>query len=313
MTVGETQPKMNAEWPRAGTTVYAPFNISGWALDTGGGEGVGTGVDQVQVFEGSVCSGKLLGETNAFYLRSDVMRHFDLDSSYQNGGFGVIIADVDPGALTYTVCARSALTGQPQKSTRTVTVGSAYAFEENFTDGDISQNPNWRANNDAYSIVDEILHSSGLQDGNRYRTIYETDIQISASDYLEFSYRGMIKSGDLEGIQGITVVLVGIVGGYDLNIQRGVIHGFDTDQTSISLSYRDNVSIFDLIVTQYSPEYDRYYLVKAIRENGFWTLYVDGIAVGTASDPLEISEFQKVHMPLTGKVSIDDIHVLTSP
>ena len=125
ITVGQTQPKMNAEWPRAGSTVYAPFNISGWALDTGGGEGVGTGINKVQVYDGNACSGKLLGETTTFHPRSDVMRYFNLDSSYQNGGFAMAVKDVDPGSLTYTVCAFSTLNGQAQKSTRTVTVGSS--------------------------------------------------------------------------------------------------------------------------------------------------------------------------------------------
>ena len=101
--------------------------------------------------------------------------------------------------------------------------------------------------------------------------------------------------------------------GYDLNIQNGYAHGFPTNQHSISFTYRADNTFYDLIVSDFTPNYDQAYDVKAIRQDGIWSLYADNSLIGTAPDPAGLTEFHHVHMPLAGSVVIDNVVIQTKP
>ena len=191
-------------------------------------------------------------------------------------------------------------------------------FTENFDDGELDNNPTWTYTTTAWEIIDGKLHSDGLmQDSSgRYRTLFDTTTSIEVeNDYLEMSYYGTLKSvGNPQPGVSTVIALINhdVPAGYDLNIQNGYAHGFPTNQHSISFAYRANNTFYDLIVSDFVPNYDQEYFVKAIREEGVWSLYADGVLIGTAADPGGLTEFDTVHMPLAGSVIMDDILVKTS-
>ena len=101
--------------------------LHGWAIDTVAGNGNGPGVDLVRMYKGDSCAGEVLGEdTNLPWYPNNVGRSFDyLDESYHNRTYTIALLDPKPGNLTFTVCARSAVTGEFEASiTRTIHVYS---------------------------------------------------------------------------------------------------------------------------------------------------------------------------------------------
>jgi hypothetical protein len=84
-----------------------PFTIGGWSVDTRLGVGNGPGVDLIQAYEGSSCSGELIAETPLTIDRPDVLDHLGLDESYRQSGYHLHITDADRMRYEVTVCALS--------------------------------------------------------------------------------------------------------------------------------------------------------------------------------------------------------------
>ena len=205
----------------------------------------------------------------------------------------------------------------------TIAVGASpsIVFFDDFSDGELENNPTWTHYNNAYSIVNGELHSDGMdvENDGRWRNFFDSfDVSFTANDYVELSYRGLLKSvGNPQDGRGTTLSIIDTTQpngeGYDLNIQNGYVHGFPTNKYSISLSYRANVWLYDLIVSDFVPVDDTFYEVRAVRQGGIWTLYSDGTLIGTAADPLGLTNFDMVHMPTSGSVIIDDVVVKAIP
>lgn len=193
-------------------------------------------------------------------------------------------------------------------------VSGTVIFEDDFSDGDYTNTPEWILTAGGNTLVEneEFVHNGDVIDtSDRYWSILYSYINFSADDKLIFSYRGLLKSqGNPQEGRGILLVLLGTNGNrYDLRIQDGFTSGFSTNQHSISLGYGTNDGLGDYITTIFSPEKDRYYDIKAVREQGIWSLYVDNSLIGTAIDTLNISTFHQIHLPMVGSVIIDDINV----
>ena len=102
---------MALESPVNGSTVSAPFAISGWALNKGAPAGTGTGVDTVHVYA-APSSGPVVFVGVATYggARSDVAATFG--AQFTNSGFTLTGGgSLAPGAYTITAYAHNALTG----------------------------------------------------------------------------------------------------------------------------------------------------------------------------------------------------------
>ena len=183
---------------------------------------------------------------------------------------------------------------------------------DDFNDGDIDFNPTWTPTNRAYTVVNGQLHSDGLHadSSDRYTSNYRLEESFESNDYLEFSYRGLLKSvGNPQAGRGTIVSLFGPDGGYEVNIQKGYTNGFPTNKYSISLTYTPPGYRYDLIVSSFEPAYDQYYEVRGVRRNGIFTLYVDDVEIGSAADPLNMTEFTLLRMSLVGSVVVDDVEI----
>ena len=190
-------------------------------------------------------------------------------------------------------------------------VSPQVVFCEDYNDGELDNNPSWVYTNTAWNIINGQLHSDGLiQDSSdRYRTIYESVFsqQIQAPDYLEMSYSGVLKSvGNPQIGRGIQLSLIGEGEVYQLRLQNSVTSGASVNFFSFALSYTGN-GFFDLITSNFAPEYDQEYEIKAIRENGVWTLYVDSQVIDSAADPVGMTVLDKYFFDVVGSVVIDDV------
>lgn len=116
--------QMNIDAPTQGQTLRGPMTIRGWAFDRAAGGGNGPGINLIRVYgNSSTCSGAIVGETAPNIARSDVTTVFGLDPSYINSGFAIPYTHPYEGGFTFTVCARSSVTGQFVRwMTRSVTV-----------------------------------------------------------------------------------------------------------------------------------------------------------------------------------------------
>ena len=201
----------------------------------------------------------------------------------------------------------------------TATPTSPFVFTEDFNDGEIDNNPTWFPNNNvAYSVVDGQLHSDGVHAdaSDRYTNWFISWTTFTANDYLEFSFKAMLKSsGNPQEGRGVKLLLGAANGNsqYDLRIQNGYVDGFPINHHSISFGYGANETLYDLVVSNFTPEYDRFYNLKVIRSAGVFSLYVDDVLIGQASDPLGITQFGSVHLLTVGSGVIDDIQVSTGP
>jgi len=191
-------------------------------------------------------------------------------------------------------------------------------FLDDFTDGELDNNPTWTYSNTAWSIINGQLHHDGaITDGSgRYRTIFDSTINeiIQPLDYLEMSYYGYLKSvGNPQIGTGIELHLVGQGGAYMLRLQKGATSGANVNFFSFALSYTTPNGWVDLIVSNFEPTYDQGYVIKAIRQNGIWTLYVDSQVIGSAADPLQITTYNRFFNDVIGSVIIDDVTLKTLP
>lgn len=193
------------------------------------------------------------------------------------------------------------------------------ALQEDFADGEITSNPVWSVYNNAFAVVDGVLHSDGqiFDQSDRYQVYYTTSVAMPESDFIEFSFLGSLKSaGNPQAGRGIMLVLGSGSSdkGYYINIQRGNTNGFSTNKYSLSLTYGSGGVLADLIVTSYEPNYDQAYEVKAIRLDGSWSLYVDGALIGMTQDPPgTFAQIEVVQILSVGSTTIDDVFVSVSP
>ena len=190
-------------------------------------------------------------------------------------------------------------------------------FEDNFNDGDYTNDPVWllSAGGNIYFSLGELNHDGTIFDGSgRYQSVLPTFDNFSTTDKLEVSYRALLKSsGNPQPGQGILFALGAINGKrYDLRIQDGFTSGFPTNQHSISLGFGEENGLGDYITTNFTPTRDTYYNIKAVREGGIWSLYVDNVLVGTTHDTLGLDDFSNLHLHLVGSLIIDDIVVRVS-
>jgi fibronectin type 3 domain-containing protein len=196
--------------------------------------------------------------------------------------------------------------------------GYARVIYDNFNDNDISQNPTWIADYSGVSVVNGQLHVDGehIDASDRYLNWIRTVQNFSDDNHLEFAFRGALEgTGSPQRGRGVKIRLVPSTGDtcYDLSIQNGETDGFPINHYSISLGYCANSSLYDLITTDYAPQFDRFYDVRAVRENGMFYLYVDGEMIGSAGDPLFITQFgaptQAVDIITVGSVILDNVEV----
>ena len=196
-------------------------------------------------------------------------------------------------------------------------VNTQIAFIEGYEDAQITSDPAWIQGFPSFYFSNGQFHSDGTDhdSSDRYWSIYNSDVTILADDYLELSYEGMLKSvGSPQAGRGIHVGLRGQVGGvnanYILMIQNGNAGGSNINEHSISLVYTSPGGVpTDLIVSNFVPNFDQWYEVKAIRENGVWTLYADENPLGSANAPYHLPNVDQVQMPLVGSVAVDNIVV----
>ncbi|MEM4397632.1 MAG: hypothetical protein QW757_03350, partial [Candidatus Woesearchaeota archaeon] len=184
-----------------------------------------------------------------------------------------------------------------------VSAKNKFFLKEMFKDNDYTTNPVWELDlgGNVY-VVNGVLHHDGinLDDSDRYWSLLSTNTLFSTKDYLELSFKGLLKSeGNPQEGRGIILALYSSdkKKRYDIRIQDGFTSGFPINQHSISLGYGDEDSLGDYIVTSFVPERDRFYNIKAVRKNNLWSLYVDGVLIGTQHDTLQIKEFSMLQMP----------------
>jgi hypothetical protein len=168
--------------------------------------------------------------------------------------------------------------------------------------------------NSVYTITDLGLESDGahLDQSDRYLGGYSMEVSIPLRDYLEFSFRGLLKSnGSPQVGRGIQLTLgsKSTDKNYVLNIQRGYTNGFPTNKYCLSLSAGNIATVNDLIITSYQPNYDQFYEIKAVRVAGKWSLYVDGSKIGETSDPGGPNQIDMLAIYTVGSVVIDNIKV----
>jgi hypothetical protein len=116
-----SNPFMSIDAPAASASVSTTFTIAGWALDNGAGA-AGPGVDLVRIFQGSACSGTVLVSAATLGVsRPDVQSALGLPAQYANSGYQANVS-TSSGPLTFSVCARSTVSGAFTRITRSVTV-----------------------------------------------------------------------------------------------------------------------------------------------------------------------------------------------
>ena len=195
---------------------------------------------------------------------------------------------------------------------------TATIFSDEFSDGNLSADPAWDPEYPAYSIINEALHSDGLNldSSDRYSNGFHhmLDEHIISDDYLVLSYRGLLKGqGNPQAGRGTNMRLISRAPSpsesYNLDIQRGYTNGFPTDKTSISLSIGTNQTLIDVVLWDIAPDYDTPYDVRAVRHKGIWSLYVNGVLMGTAPDALGLTDFDEVALNPVGSVVIDTIQI----
>jgi len=205
--------------------------------------------------------------------------------------------------------------GVNSSAAQSILPGSILALSEHFNDGELTTNPTWTYNNEAFSIIDGQLYSNGLHtDGSgRYSNFYRTYPTFATSDYLEFSFRAMLKSaGNPQAGQGVKLLIIDASGYpcYELRIQNGYVDGFPINHNSLSFGYCADQTLYDVVVSNFAPEYDRFYNIKAVRRNAEFSLFVDGVLIGQAADPLGLTQFGSVFIATVGSTVIDDIEVV---
>lgn len=197
-------------------------------------------------------------------------------------------------------------------------------FYDPFDDLELANDPTWQISipqspGDA-STGELITHGAHVDGSDRYSSQYDVrNLNISAPDYLEISYDGRLipfSQGALyQDGRGIILGIVGPQGRYDLNIQNGYTSGFPTDQNAFSIVYHSPGNFPRNLISSNSIGYPRpvdgvNYHVRAIRQNGAWSLYVDGTLIGSVTEPFQLTQITQVHLPVVGSIAIDNIQVI---
>lgn len=125
-TTGEalTQAHLEVTFPSTDDRIRQVW-IHGWAVDPLAGNLAGPGIDLVRVYKGESCEGEVLGEDSflPWYPTGAGAAYPYLDGSYANRAYTVSLFYPSPGDLTFTICARSTVTGEFEASeTRTIYV-----------------------------------------------------------------------------------------------------------------------------------------------------------------------------------------------
>ena len=188
------------------------------------------------------------------------------------------------------------------------------AFYEDFEDGDFSYNPIWGYAGGNFRVEDGELHHDGLSE-DRYRSILGSPVNITANGNLTFSFRGVLKAdGSPEEGRGIYLYLENYccyttLKRLELRIINGFTDGFPINHNSLSFGYGNGDILGDYITTNYTPNRDTTYTLKAQRQEGVWHFYVDDEEIGTVSDYFNVTSINAVNLFLVGSVAIDDINV----
>ena len=107
-----TKTRVTIDGPASGSTIKQPFVISGWALDMG--PGTTTGVDAVHVYAypnpGSGEAPVFIGAATYGTSRPDVGSAFG-SSRFNNSGYGIRIAGLNPGPYLFVAYAHNTATG----------------------------------------------------------------------------------------------------------------------------------------------------------------------------------------------------------
>ncbi len=93
-----------------------------------------------------------------------------------------------------------------------------------------------------------------------------TNVSIQASDYLEISYQGTLKSiGNPQRGRAIQLHLINANtnDAYQLRMQNSRVNGFPLNQFSFALATVGN-TLGDLITSNFQPQYDQDYTIRAI-------------------------------------------------
>jgi hypothetical protein len=108
------------ESPAENAGVRPGFEIVGWVVDLGAGEGNGPGIEEVRVHMRE-CDGELFAETDEFEERPGAGVALGLDDSYDISGFRIDVDNAPRGPVPLAVCARSTL-GEDIEANASVTV-----------------------------------------------------------------------------------------------------------------------------------------------------------------------------------------------
>jgi hypothetical protein len=191
-------------------------------------------------------------------------------------------------------------------------------FEDNFNDNDFTNNPTWTNEFSNAVVIANELHSDGLivDESDRYVSKLSYPLIFSANDDLILTFDALLKSSGSPQIgRGVHISYYDANSDYTylLSVTNGYTNGASYDHQSILLGFLHPSGSGNLIKTNFVPNYDTWYKVKAIRHNHSWNLYVDNILIGTENDNLNIVSFKKLILDMTGSVAIDNIKVETAP
>jgi hypothetical protein len=192
-------------------------------------------------------------------------------------------------------------------------------LDEHFDDGDYTNNPTWSDGgagwtSQAQIVNGELVINGSLHDasGRYLGNLAHVTSTVETSGYLEMSFRGMLLSaGNPQEGRGVQLTIGGLYGDYSLQINNGFVGGWPTN--AIYFQYGSGGYRYVLIATPYAPERDRWYDVRAVRQGGIWTLFIDGALVGTSGDPLQLNSFDQFIIASTGSVRGDDFVVRIEP
>ncbi|MEM2131360.1 MAG: hypothetical protein QXR96_02470, partial [Candidatus Woesearchaeota archaeon] len=186
-------------------------------------------------------------------------------------------------------------------------------FYEDFNDENLNETYLWKINNNAYYFIDGKLNSDGkkIDSTDRYLNQFDYFFNFSSAN-IEFSFDALLKSsGNPQKGRGVIFSIVGTNGNrYDLRIQNGYTSDFNINKQSLSLGYGTD-SVYDYITTNFVPEHDKIYNLKAIRQNKTWFFYVDNVLIGQHQDTLDLTNFYQIHIPSVGSILIDNLKIVS--
>ncbi|MCA9894154.1 MAG: hypothetical protein KC615_14290 [Anaerolineae bacterium] len=136
--------RMVVDGPTADRVVFQRFAVIGWAFDRNAGVGYGSGIDRIEVYEGTQCAGEVIGQGGLTVRRADVLDYFSLDDSYELSGYNITVEVSETGPFTFTVCAYSSVNvGELLQVTRDITLipaGMLLSVDYLYDDGPIVEN-----------------------------------------------------------------------------------------------------------------------------------------------------------------------------